>query len=142
MPEFYPAQRAVAADSCGKRNKTACTTTILHFHFGESGYPAIWIPLDQLRTWLMLQGEEMGHRIGRIDVAPAWAAAGASMKKKSRWSVVRGPMTATMATLHDLSIIPVSPWKWYPAENPDVDWTYSGGDPGPFLTEMQQRLSH
>ena len=28
------------------------------------------------------------------------------------------------------------------AENPDVDWTYSGGDPGPFLSEMQQRLSH
>ena len=51
-------------------------------------------------------------------------------------------MTATMATLHDLSIIPASPWKWYPAENPDVDWTYSGGDPGPFLSEMQQRLSH
>ena len=49
-----------------------------------------------------------------------------------------GPMTATMATLRDLSIIPVSPWKWYPAENPDVDWTYSGGDPGPFLSEMQQ----
>ena len=48
----------------------------------------------------------------------------------------------TMATLHDLSIIPASPWKWYPAENPDVDWTYSGSDPGPFLSEMQQRLSH
>ena len=64
------------------------------------------------------------------------------MRKKSRWSMVRGPMTATMATLHDLSIIPASPWKWYPAENPDFDWTYSGGDPGLFLTEMQQRLSH
>ena len=47
-----------------------------------------------------------------------------------------------MATLHDLSIIPASPWKWYPAENPDVGWTYTGGDPGPFLSEMQQRLSH
>ena len=51
-------------------------------------------------------------------------------------------MTATMATLHDLSIIRASPWKWYPAENPDVDWTCSGGDPGPFLSEMQQRLFH
>ena len=47
-----------------------------------------------------------------------------------------------MATLHDLSIITASPWKWYPAENPDVDWTYSGGHPGLFLSEMQQRLSH
>ena len=55
---------------------------------------------------------------------------------------VRGPMTATMATLHDLCIIPPSPWKWSPAENPDVDWTYTGGDPDPFLSEMQQRLSH
>ena len=42
-------------------------------------------------------------------------------------NMVRGGMTATMATLLDLSNILVSPWKWYPAENPNVDWTYSGG---------------
>ena len=29
-----------------------------------------------------------------------------------------------------------------PRRGPDVDWTYAGGDPGPFLSEMQQRLSH
>ena len=78
------------------------------------------------------------YRLGKIDVAGAWAAAAASMRKKFQMEYgVRGPMTATMATLHDLSIIPVSPWKWFPAENPDVDWTYSVGDPGPFLSEMQ-----
>ena len=60
----------------------------------------------------------MEHRQEKIDVARAWAAAAAKMRKKSRW--VGGPMTATMATLRDLSIIPVSPWKWYPAENPNV----------------------
>ena len=139
-PSSIQHKRTMAADSCGKRIKTACTTTILLFHFGESGDPGIWFPLDQLRTWLELQGEEMEHGLGKIDVARAWAAASANMKKKSRWSMVRGPMTATMATLYDLSIIPVSSWKWYPAENPDVDWTYSVGDP--FLSEMQQRLSH
>ena len=141
-PSSIQRKRTMAADTCGRRIKTACTTTILHFHFGENGDPGIWFPLDQLRTWLELQGEEMGHRLSKIDVARAWAAASANMRKKSRWSMVRGPMTATMATLYDLNIIPVSPWKWYPAENPDVDWTYSGGDPGPFLSEMQQRLSH
>ena len=56
--------------------------------------------------------------------------------------MVRGPMTATMSSLHDLSIIPASPWKWYPAEKPYVDWTYFCGDTGPFLSEMQHRLSH
>ena len=50
-------------------------------------------------------------------------------------------MTATMDTLHDLNIIPASPWKWYPAEDSDVGWTHTGADPGPFLSEMQQRLS-
>ena len=140
-PSSIQLKRVMAADSCGKRIKTACTTTILHFHFGENRDPSIWFPLDQHRTWLEIQSEEMGHRQEKIDVARAWAAAAASMRKKSRWNMVWGPMTATMATLHDLSIIPVSPWKWYPAENPDVGWTYSGGDPGPFLSEMQQRLS-
>ena len=107
-------KRAVAADSCGRMNETACTTTILHFHFGETGDPAIWFPLDQLRTWLELQGGEMGHRLEKIDIARAWAAASANMRKRSRWNMVRGPMTATMANLHDLNIIPASPWKWYP----------------------------
>ena len=37
----------------------------------ESGDPVIWFPLDQLRTWLELEGEEMVHRQGRIDVARA-----------------------------------------------------------------------
>ena len=39
-------------------------------------------------------GEDMGHRLGKIDVARGWAAASAYMKKKSRWSLVKGPMTA------------------------------------------------
>ena len=131
-PSSVQRKRTMAADSCGKRIKTACTTTIQHFHFGEKGKPGIWFPLDQLRTWLELQGEELEHGLSKIDVAGAWATASTNMRKNSRWSTVRGPMTATMATLYDLNIIPVSPWKWYPAENPDVDWTYSGGDPGPF----------
>ena len=57
--------------------------------------------------------ERKWDRLARIDVARAWAAASTNMWKKSRWSMVRGPMTATMATLHDFSIIPASPWKWY-----------------------------
>ena len=89
--------------------------SILHFHFGETGDPVIWFPLDQLRTWLELQREEMEHRLGKIDIARAWAAASANLMKRSKWSMVRGPMTATMATLHDLNIILASPWKWYPA---------------------------
>ena len=141
-PSSIQRKRAMAADSCGKRNQAACVTTILHLFFGESGDPATWFPLDQLRTWLELRSEKMGHRLEKIDVAHTWSAASNNVRKKSRWSMVRGPMTATMATLHDLSIIPASPWKWYPAENPDVDWTCSGGDPGPFPSEMQQRLSH
>ena len=32
-PSSIQHKRAMAADSCGKRNKTACTTTILHFQF-------------------------------------------------------------------------------------------------------------
>ena len=59
-PSSVQRKRTMAADACGKRNETARTTTILHFHFGESGDPTIWFPLDQLRTWLELQGEKWG----------------------------------------------------------------------------------
>ena len=85
-PSSIQRKRTMAADSCGKRIKTACTTAI---HFGENGDPGIWFPLDQLRTWLGLQSEEIEHRQEKIDVARAWAAAAASMRKKSRWNMVR-----------------------------------------------------
>ena len=122
-------KRAMAAESCGKRIKTACTTKFLHFHLGETGDPAIWFPLGQLRTWLELPCEDVEHKLNKIDVARAWAAAAGNMRKDSRWSMVLGPLTARIATLRDMNIIPATPWKWYPA------------DPGPFLREMQQRLS-
>ena len=38
-PSSIQHKRTVAADSCGKRIKTACTTTILHFHFGRECGP-------------------------------------------------------------------------------------------------------
>ena len=139
-PSFPPHKRAMAAESCGRKIKTACPTT-LHFHLGETGDPAMWFSLGQPRTWLELQSEDLEHRLDRVDVARAWAAASGNMRKDSRWSMVKGPLTATMATFRDLNIIPATPWKWYLIEDPDVDWTYSGADPGPFLREMQQRLS-
>ena len=65
-PSSIQRKRTMAADTCGRKIKTACTTTILHFHFGENRDPGIWFPLDQLRTWLEIQGEEMGHRLSKI----------------------------------------------------------------------------
>ena len=54
----------------------------------------------------------------------AWVAAAGKMRKASDWSMVEGLLTA-MATLWDINIIPATPWKWYPAEDPDVDWPYT-----------------
>ena len=67
-------------------------------------------------------------------------AAAGNIRKNSRLIMVKGPLTATMATLRDINI-PATPWKWYPTEDLDVDWTYTGADPRPFLREMQQKLS-
>ena len=36
-PCSFQRKRTMAVDSCIKRIKTACTTTILHFHFGKTG---------------------------------------------------------------------------------------------------------
>ena len=65
--------RAMAAESCGKKTKTACTTTILHVHLGETGDPATWFPVDQVRTWLELQREDLEHKLSKVP--QAWAAA-------------------------------------------------------------------
>ena len=51
-------------------------------------------------------------------------------------------MTATMATLHDLSIIPVSRGNGTPPKPRTLIGPCTGGDTDPILREMQQRLSH
>ena len=65
------------------------------------------------------------------------------MRKESQWSREKGFLTATMATLRDINIIPATPWKWYPAEDQDVDWTYTGAVPwlstGPAQVQTQAR---
>ena len=66
------------------------TSTLERMETQQSGFR--WISFE---TFLELQSEEMEHRQERIDVARAWAAA-TSMKKKCKWSMVRGPMTATL----------------------------------------------
>ena len=43
-PSSIQRKRTMAADTCGKRIKTACTTTILHLHFGENGGPGYLVP--------------------------------------------------------------------------------------------------
>ena len=110
-PSSQTRKRALAAKSCGKKTKTVCTTTILHFPFGETGDPAIRCPLDQLRTWFELQRQDSEHRLSKIEVARAWVAAAGNMRKGSRWSMVKGLLTATMATLHDVNIIPAASWE-------------------------------
>ena len=87
-PSSLPHKRTMAADSCGERTKTACTTIILHFHLGETGDPANWFSLDQIRTCFELQSEDLEHRLNRVDVARARAAAAGNMRKYSRWSMV------------------------------------------------------
>ena len=58
-PSSIQLKRTMAADSCGKRIKTACTTTIPHFHFWrERGPRKIWFPLDQCRTWKRRNGAQ------------------------------------------------------------------------------------
>ena len=127
-----------AAMGCGRRfvwekgsrpraPRQSCIFTLERTETQRSGFRLIsFVPGSSSKA------KKWGTDLERLTSLVQWAAASANMRKKSKWSMVKGPMTATMANLHDLSIIPASPWKWYPAENPDVDWTYSGGDPGPF----------
>ena len=73
-------KRVMAAEPCGKNTKTVSTTSILHFHVGETVDPAIWFPLVQLKTWFELQRENPEHKLDKIEVARAWVVAPGTMR--------------------------------------------------------------
>ena len=88
VPELCPAQEDDGCRCVWKEERDRA-----HYNNPTLSFWREWGPnhLVSARSASNLAGaprREMGHRQERIDVARAWAAASADMKKKSRWSTV------------------------------------------------------
>ncbi len=104
---------------CAKKIKTAshlgstrgCTTSIIWWTFGPGADPAVQIPLEQLGAWIDFW--QAADAAMRSRVRRAWKSVmPALVKAHSRWPMVKGFMSATIATVADLGWRPASPSHW------------------------------
>jgi len=86
-----------------------CTTTAYATTVGLGKDPTISIRVEVLRSWLETLGRQ---EIPMEGICRAWERISEIVAGPSRWSKVRGPMGAVIATLQDLNWRPVQPTVW------------------------------
>ena len=100
--------RAMAAASVSTDVRGQCATTNIWLHLGPRHDPAIKMPLEQIKMWF--------HILGRSDLSElsrAWWSAKLDLSRaEHEWSMIKGPMGATIGTLRDAGWNPVTALKW------------------------------
>ncbi len=88
-----------------------CTTTTIWWTYGRGADPAVRVPLEQIGVWhdLWVNADvALRKRIRR-----QWMRRlPALIKSDSRWNDAKGPMAATICTVHDMGWKPSSPSHW------------------------------
>ena len=124
-------QRTNIAVATADLTAGTCTTTFLRWHFRESKYsadPLVLQPIAQVKSWLKLyQGEKDrrqtagAHAPHCESIVSLWHKMYKQMyKKDNKWQLVRGPLTATIATLLDQDIRPIDPGTFIIGTGPDA----------------------
>jgi ribonuclease HI len=128
--------RAMAATTLGAK-PTWCTTTALYFSTTPANDPGIQFPLSVLRFWLRAWS---AHPHRRQEWAESWAWWRDRLKgsAKTRWSIVVGPTSASIATLLDFGWVPLRPNIW--TDPAGCTWMFKGGSLDPVLKAVQSSI--
>ena len=109
--------KANITEATGMAGASACSTSLLSWAFRKSSSksahpdPRVAIPMEQISAWVGMWDRAAAstrNLIGRMWVKAYRIQA----KAKNRWLMVRGPISATIASLIDLGFKPVSPTRW------------------------------
>ena len=85
-----------------------CAATTLAWFFGDCGDPAITCPVSQIVTWI--GSWETVEEGTKTRINSAWRKV--AHTKLSKWTLAKGPITATLRTLLDIGWSPVNPNRW------------------------------
>ena len=115
--------RATAAACAGVGGCQSCPVTTVEIGMGQHKTLAIQARLCIFSWWLRLWARNTDMR---QPVQKAWRRVHYKLRgAKSRWGLVRGPMSSVVATLLDLGWIPCEPDTW---KSPTGDWwEFMGG---------------
>ena len=105
------------AEATGLMGAGACATSVLKWSFRKgrlsntTADPRVTLPLAQVKSWMMIwrrASTKVKSSISRV-----WHKLYRSLYyAKSRWQMVRGPASAAICTLLDMSWKPVNPNCW------------------------------
>jgi len=101
--------RSDAAAASGLFAPGRCATSALRLAFRPDADPAVGGPLAQVKLWFQLLWARPDLR---EDVSSHWQDAVALLGRKDRWRIVRGPLSATVATLLDQDFTLHGPVDW------------------------------
>ena len=105
------------AEATGLMGPGACATTVIQWAFRKGCYanksadPRVSLPLEQLKAWMGIWTRS--NPAAKKRIAKSWSKLHRRVAlAKSRWQMVRGPASATIAILLDLGWKPVRPNRW------------------------------
>ncbi len=104
--------RTISAAAIGCDFKGGCTTTALHLHELVSHDPAVYCRTEQLEQWFKFLHLVDDNTIDRVQMVKSWMKARTKLKGGGRWSMVHGPLAATIATLYDIGWVPATAKRW------------------------------
>ncbi len=104
--------RTVAVAAIGCDYKGGCVTTALHLQEIVKHDPAVFCRTEQLEQWLEFMTMEEDKTIDGVQLAKSWMKARTKLKSRGRWSMVHGPLAATIATLYDIGWVPATMKRW------------------------------
>ena len=112
-----------------------CNTTAIALMMRAGADPAIKVRLEVVKQWSqMWRSMDDGTK---ARVRAVWQKQLPKLQAANRWSHVRGPMRATMASLIDMGWNPVFPDMWYEPEPSDLVWyIQAAGDSSPFYAAV------
>ena len=91
------------------RRPGGCTTTAYGMTVGLAADPTITLRVELMQSWLEIAAKP---GVPHTALAKVWRRKQTELAGPGRWSKVRGPMSAVIATLQDMRWQPVGPTSW------------------------------
>ena len=126
--------RTQAADATAIATAGRCPIVAVAVAIGTNRDPYIQGPTQILKQWIWL-AKHPSIQLHPKPLQTTWALAYANLQKANRpWSIVKGPMTATIAHLLQMGVTPLGPLKWgYEGKVSNLE----DGPPGIILQELE-----
>ena len=101
-----------------------CSTSAIAIQFRDGADPAVRIRTQIISQWIGIWVAASEEK--RQEIVTLWPRQIHRLQHSARWSRVKGPMQATIATLIDLGWVPNHPDRWMEPPPSDILWTITG----------------